>query len=758
MLRLLFVCGLYVHGHGWWGFSNTTKPVEPTGYWTQFEERMPRIAGIANGWYDWGNLQASEFSQTLGGFESVKVEFNAWMILDAIVSFFGWAIFGSAWTSVKSGCRRIVQICTVVMVCLAAHYVWAVCFPIVSIFVGLVMALVWILRKVIRMVGTTFFHVQRLAGGVPEAADVEFVGPGSGVTPETAVLRSFKRTGDQPKQIVLKRGSEVVLCHVGTENPSIRTHGLYLSVEPDSLRGSPELVRCIGRADKVHLCRSCACPEEGGEHFTEYGLVKKFNAERFQFAQSQQEARGLSKRLWSWINPQPLSAATKVFHKLKEYASESENEDCGCQANKVTWTTEAGDEELLANTKCTAVGTQFHQILEDDKPVGSDKVFLWSKHTTLYLTKRSNQKCGSVGCNKVGKTLHFGARWCQLHKPSNVEHEAPKPSRSSRSRSRSRPKSQVQVEEDEDMQEAEEDGDEEMLEDERGRARDLLRGAAADSEHHGSRSRRRAPTRSPGHTPKSNIQRSLARLGMLSSPGSEIKLLEEFMELFAQGSEKGIKEEEVRARLGRDRLLSEEEVLKRLVHEADLEQAKGQRGLTRFLRKWKKEADRLVMQESSRAPSDWSVVDGDLPKQATPSTRSTPSIPPMPASFQDIAPVDHTSAARASVEEKGTPKGEVRIAAPSIYKADRKAGAVTASPTPEPVEQIAKALQHQTAELATLVRHQAEGAGTQPQGTLKGLNKQSEEIVFLELVVSTRSSLVRENTDKPLQTAFLQHR
>ena len=47
------------------------------------------------------------------------------------------------------------------------------------------------------------------------------------------------------------------------------------------------------------------------------------------------------------------------------------------------------------------------------------------------------------------------------------------------------------------------------------------------------------------------------------------------------------------------------------------------------------------------------------------------------------------------------------------------------------MEQIAKALQSQTAELASLVRHQAEGGGSQPPGTLKGLGKQSEELVFL---------------------------
>ena len=82
------------------------------------------------------------------------------------------------------------------------------------------------------------------------------------------------------------------------------------------------------------------------------------------------------------------------------------------------------------------------------------------------------------------------------------------------------------------------------------------------------------------------------------------------------------------------------------------------------------------------------------------------------------------------VEEK---RGDgLRVAPPGIYRPDTRAGARTDSgTTAEPVVQIAKAIQHQTAELASLVRQQTEGAGGQVPGTIRGLNKQSEELVFL---------------------------
>ena len=69
---------------------------------------------------------------------------------------------------------------------------------------------------------------------------------------------------------------------------------------------------------------------------------------------------------------------------------------------------------------------------------------------------------------------------------------------------------------------------------------------------------------------------------------------------------------------------------------------------------------------------------------------------------------------------------------PSTYgNSDRKAGAVATDATgSQSMAKIAEAIQHQTAELANLVRSQVD-VNSHPAGTLKGLAKQSEELVFL---------------------------
>ena len=334
----------------------------------------------------------------------------------------------------------------------------------------------------------------------------------------------------------------------------------------------------------------------------------------------------------------------------------------------------------------------------------------------------------------VGTQLRFGVRMCKAHQSDRAEVEEDTPTRRSRSRSRARPaKGDAMRDVD---QEADDEDDEENGP---SKVRTLLEEAtdAAD----GRRQRKRASARSPGHTPRSNIQRSLARIEMLSSPGSEaeIKLLEAFMEWFAEGKADGVKEEHVRRRLARERLMTDQDVVRRLIEEAECEQAKGQRGLTRFINKWKKEV-KEGSTPGENQESDWSFLTSP---QSSADARQCP--PPIPSSF--TAPVPDPGGGRH--EEKpvfaerssDTPppsaqevkSKELRILPPGLYQpGDRKAGAGEATErTVEPVEQIAKALQSQTAELASLVRHQAEGGGSQPPGTLKGLGKQSEELVFL---------------------------
>ena len=153
--------------------------------------------------------------------------------------------------------------------------------------------------------------------------------------------------------------------------------------------------------------------------------------------------------------------------------------------------------------------------------------------------------------------------------------------------------------------------------------------------------------------------------------------------------------------------------------------------------------------EKSTPESDWSVVSAmQNPENLSPGQCLGP---PMPPSFLPTKPMEREEDAPVPVQPMpkvyGRSEGSeapsapsavrradaLKILPPSLYKPgdeiDRKAGAT--SPRSEPVEQIAKALQSQTAELASLVRHQAEGAGSQPAGTLKGLGRQAEELVFL---------------------------
>eukprot|EP00435_Cladocopium_sp_Y103_P042118 s923_g11.t1 len=679
------------------------------------------------------------------------LEFNLWLLVDSLVGFIGWAIFGNAWGGVKMGCKRLVQISAVLVVCLIAHYLWSVCYPVVSILLACLMAVVWILRRILRAIGTIFFHVQKISGGAPEAADAEFHGPGTGAVPETTVLRSFKRSGDNPKQVVVRRGSEVAVFSVGTDKQNIRTHGLYLPVEPDSVRGTPALVRQLRNADRVHLCRNLACTEEGGEHFTEYGVVRKFNAERFQVSQSHQGALSVSRQFWSWFAPAGQKTVAEVVGKIREFASESETEDLQCIAGQVTWMSDDGL-KCLSDRRCTAVGSVLHQAIEGDFPVGSSSC-LCSKHATTYLSKRYGDKCGVVGCCKYGDKFHSGVRWCNEHVPGQPPPETTA-ERRPRSRSRVRPKPEPEVEEaDEEWEDADPENGE-------GRARLLLQGGAeaADPPR---RPRRRPPSRSPGSTPKSNIQRSLAKIEMLSSPGSEVepRLLEVFFDKFVEGKQDGVREDQVRAMIAREKVLTEVEVLRRLIEEAEIEKGKGQRGLSRFVNRWTKE---LTEREKPTPESDWSLLTAPQGSERTSPNRF--ECPPMPLSFNQPAMQEMKEEGTVPVQpavrvygrpetpQEGAPSAvrraeSLRIAPPSLYQpgdpTDRRAGATEGGG--EPVEQIAKALQNQTAELASLVRHQVDGSGTQPAGTLKGLGRQSEELVFLMRACGQYDVKVGEN-------------
>lgn len=152
-------------------------------------------------------------------------------------------------------------------------------------------------------------------------------------------MRAFKRTGDSQKLLVVKRNDEVAMVQVGSDTQSIKTHGLYVPIEPASARGSVGLVKRLRDVEKIHLCRNEACAEEGGEHFTIYGLVRPSDPETFQLTQAQQGARTLSRRPWTWMTgPQVTQATMGVMQRTKELGSESEQEEevLSCAASRVS--------------------------------------------------------------------------------------------------------------------------------------------------------------------------------------------------------------------------------------------------------------------------------------------------------------------------------------------------------------------------------------------------------------------------------------
>ena len=342
--------------YGWWPGSSTNKTTEskPKQSAKGFFERMPVLQALTER-FEEGRMKIQELSED---FDMTQWDSAVWWCLDSIVSVVGWLLFGSAWGSVRNGCRRMLQVGVILVFCIAAHYLWAVCYPIVSLVVAIVVTAVWILRRVLRSVGAVFFQVQKWSGGAPEAAGVEFLGPATGKTPDTATLRGFKRTGDGEKLMVVRRGDSVAVFAIGGESQTIRSHGLHVPLEVDSVRGDPALVHILKRVDRVHLCRHEPCTEGEGEHFSAYGLVKTLRPEQFQVTQAEEGAKRLSKELWTWIVGDVSSKAKRVASRVREFASESEAEDepgVICQAHLVSWD-EGSGARVLSSSCCREAG------------------------------------------------------------------------------------------------------------------------------------------------------------------------------------------------------------------------------------------------------------------------------------------------------------------------------------------------------------------------------------------------------------------
>jgi hypothetical protein len=67
-----------------------------------------------------------------------------WSLADGLLGLAGWGLFGSVWGDVKNGFCRLFQLGIVLVLCIVAHYVWAICWPIVSLVIAVLMTVVWI--------------------------------------------------------------------------------------------------------------------------------------------------------------------------------------------------------------------------------------------------------------------------------------------------------------------------------------------------------------------------------------------------------------------------------------------------------------------------------------------------------------------------------------------------------------------------------------------------------------------------------------
>ena len=169
---------------------------------------------------------------------------------------------------------------------------------------------------------------------------------------------------------------------------------------------------------------------------------------------------------------------------------------------------------------------------------------------------------------------------------------------------------------------------------------------------------RRRRVSSPGHTPKSSVQHSLARMGMINSPDrrGDLTYLEEFMEQMADGRELQLGEEDIRKQLAAQAGLTVGDLTRHLYEQATEEQRKGTKGLTKFLAKWRQQA---AAQDRPTSLSDWSVVEKERESSA-----------PTPSSM-----ASGTRVASSPGQVETPPKRKLALVPPpGIYDPDRKAG------------------------------------------------------------------------------------
>ena len=604
----------------------------------------------------------------------------------------------------------LVRFSVLVTLCVATHYILALCWPIVSLLVGIGLAGIWVVRSLVKCCGRMAFWIHRWSGGAPEALVAEFFGPGTGTTPETSDLRKLKK-GSEDKWVLVKRDGKTVIFKV-SEASSIKSSGLYLTVEPDTMRGDPELVSNLKGFDRVHACRNDQCSEDG-QHFKMYAISKEMDPGKFQLASTSHEVQRAGKRVFDWLS----AGAAQAAKRAKDYASESETEQMRCFAHQIRWEGAKGP-EVLSEQVCTVATTDEVDLLVEDRLGPVHTCSLCPKHSVKYHKARLQLKCVKEGCQKVGQLTELGLRLCGDHGEVGTTSSTPS-RRSSRSRSRHR---EVPEEPEEDEEEgprlrrrvrvAQPNEDQEVAM--------LLQEVKEEPLPQRTRAARARSSSSPGHTPKSSVQRNLARLGLVNSPDKRAfqTTLEEFMEQFAEGKDFGLEEEDVRKQMAVQYGMNLVDLTKTLYEQATEEQHKGTKGLTKFLAKWRKQTAAEELSSDRSRVDSWSLVE-----EGAPSTISLASSTP------------GRTTSRASSTTPNTPKAKtlVVLPPPGIYgQTDRKAGTGPTEGRKDDTSmtEIAKAIQQQTNELATLVRAQQDNANVQ-LGTIKALGKQSEELVFL---------------------------
>lgn len=403
MWRVVFVGFLATRSDGWFWANETAEPI--LGPWRSWvDDQVPTLGRV----FEMAEERSSQARGWLGELGGAPADWSLGLFLDAVLGFFGWAIFGSAWDGVKSGCRRLLQLGAVLTVCLLAHYAWAVAWPIVSLVMAVVMTGVCLLRGCVRLLGTCGVVVQRAFGGAPEAYGAEYYGPGTGKIPETAELRKFKKVDTDQWYVLRKEGRSVVFRPNG-EATSIKASGLYVTVDYDTVRGDSQLVKELRGVDRVHLCRNLVCPEEG-HHYQEYGVVKKMDAERIHLAQATEGAAKACGTMFQWFT----GGCKTMASVARDYASESETEQPSCCAHKICWMEDDGVHEL-ATKPCTGVGASSVQLLVEDQ-VSSAQVDLCPVHASDYIQKRFVNKCSFKGCNRVALSSDGGMQCCAAHR------------------------------------------------------------------------------------------------------------------------------------------------------------------------------------------------------------------------------------------------------------------------------------------------------------------------------------------------------